>query len=64
MVERVAAHMISEKPLSVSVIDALEAGLTAIKIDEARRSRSVVDLTETWQRFDSALLRDPLRQSA
>jgi predicted dehydrogenase len=64
MVERVAAHMIGGKPLSVSVIDALEAGLTAIKIDEARRSRTVVDLTETWQRFDSERHPHPLRQIA
>ena len=41
MVERVAAHMLRGAPLPVSVVDALEAGLTAIKIDEARRSRTV-----------------------
>lgn len=39
--------------LPVDVMDALEAGLTAVKLDEARRSRSVLDLTETWQQFDS-----------
>ncbi len=39
--------------LPVSVLDALEAGLTAIKLDEARRTRSVIDLAETWQQFDS-----------
>ncbi|WP_029063022.1 Gfo/Idh/MocA family oxidoreductase [Labrenzia sp. DG1229] len=39
--------------LPVDVLDALEAGLTAIKLDEARRARSVLDLTETWQQFDS-----------
>ncbi|MDN3719204.1 hypothetical protein QW131_08205 [Roseibium salinum] len=39
--------------LPVSVLDALEAGLTAIKLDEARQTRSVLDLHETWQQFDS-----------
>jgi len=39
--------------LPVNVLDALEAGLTAIKLDEARTARSVLDLAEMWQRFDS-----------
>jgi predicted dehydrogenase len=55
MVERVGAHMLRGAPLPVSVVDALEAGLTAIKIDEARRSRTVVDLAETWKQFDTEL---------
>ena len=42
-------------PLPVSVVDALEAGLLAMTMDEARRTRSVIDLTATWQRFDAAL---------
>jgi hypothetical protein len=46
------------------VVDALEAGLTAIKIDEARRSRTVVDLTESWKRFDQGLRGDALQKSA
>ncbi|MCK7611562.1 Gfo/Idh/MocA family protein [Roseibium sediminicola] len=39
--------------LPVGVLDALEAGLTAIKLDEARRARAVLDLSDTWQQFDS-----------
>ncbi len=39
--------------LPVGLLDALEAGLTAIKLDEARLSRSVLDLADTWQQFDS-----------
>ncbi|RFB80325.1 Gfo/Idh/MocA family protein [Methylovirgula sp. 4M-Z18] len=54
MVKDIAAHLTTGAALPVSVIDALEAGLTAIKIDEARQSRSVIDLTETWKRFDAA----------
>jgi predicted dehydrogenase len=64
MVERVGAHMLRGAPLSVSVVDALEAGLTAIKIDEARRSRTVVDLAETWKQFDSELHGDAFKQGA
>jgi hypothetical protein len=51
-------------PLPVSVYDALEAGLTAIKIDEARRSRTMIDLTETWARFDAAKLGLPIATEA
>ncbi|RLV61097.1 gfo/Idh/MocA family oxidoreductase [Parashewanella curva] len=43
--------------LPVSIIDALEAGLTAIKIDEARKTGQVIDMTETWNKFDSYGLR-------
>ena len=57
MAADVLAHMIDGRPLPVSVVDALEAGLLAIKIDEARHSRQVVGLAETWQRFDAALAR-------
>jgi hypothetical protein len=36
-------------------VDALEAGLLALTMDEARRTRSVVDMAPTWKRFDAAL---------
>jgi hypothetical protein len=56
--ERMAAdicgHLRDGRALPVSVYDALEAGLTAIKIDDARRTRSLIDLTETWRMFDDA----------
>jgi len=51
----IARHMLEGVPLPVSVVDALEAGLLAMAMDEARRTRSVVDMTGTWQRFDAAL---------
>lgn len=47
------AHFETNAPLPVSVLDALEAGITAIKMDEARENGTVVDLTETWEKFDS-----------
>ncbi|RJF37507.1 Gfo/Idh/MocA family oxidoreductase [Pseudoalteromonas profundi] len=42
-------------PLPVSIVDALQAGLTAIKLDEARQTGSIIDMTETWKKFDSYL---------
>jgi predicted dehydrogenase len=46
-------YFINGGKLPVGVLDALEAGLTAIKLDEARHARSVIDLADTWQQFDS-----------
>jgi len=53
MAEEIVKHITMGTPLKVSVVDALEAGLTAIKIDEARKTRQVIDLTETWKKFDA-----------
>ncbi|WP_421724331.1 Gfo/Idh/MocA family protein [Bauldia sp.] len=53
MARDVAAYLADGTPLPVTVLDALVAGLTAIKMDEARQLRSVVDLRDTWQQFDS-----------
>lgn len=53
----IARHVRDGVPLPVSVIDALEAGLLALAMDEARRSRSVVDMAPIWRRFDAALAR-------
>ncbi|WP_448951354.1 Gfo/Idh/MocA family protein [Labrys neptuniae] len=55
MAADIGKHLIEGAPLPVSVVDALAAGLTAIKIDEARASRAVLDLTDSWRRFDEAL---------
>ena len=43
--------------LPVSPIDAIEAGISAMAIDEARLTGKVVDLTPTWARLDSFGLR-------
>jgi predicted dehydrogenase len=53
MVEDLVDHMKNGTPLPVSILDALEAGICAIKIDEARISQTVIDLTMTWEKFDS-----------
>ena len=55
MARDIAKHLVDGAPLPVSVINALEAGLLALAMDDARRSRSVVDMTRTWARFDAAL---------
>lgn len=55
MARDICRHLVDGAPLPVSVVDALEAGLLALTMDEARRARSVIDMTRTWQRFDAAL---------
>jgi predicted dehydrogenase len=53
MIADIFAHMREGAPLPVSILDGLAAGLTAIKLDEARQSRQVIDLTSMWARFDN-----------
>ncbi len=55
MAKDVTDHIRSGKPLPVSVVDALEAGLLALAIDEARRTGQVVDMRPIFERFDEAL---------
>lgn len=53
MARDISAHIFQGRPLPVSAVDALEAGLTAIKIDQARKSGGVISLAETWSKFDA-----------
>lgn len=53
MAEDLTRHFEKGEKLPVSVIDCLEAGLTALKIDESRAMGQVLDLTEIWARFDT-----------
>lgn len=55
MAEDILKHLIEGASLPVSVTDALEAGLLALTMDEAMRTKSVVDMSAIWQRFDAAL---------
>jgi predicted dehydrogenase len=58
MVRDIADHLGGgDKALPVSIVDAMEAGIAALMLDEARRSGQVVDLTETWARLDAFGLR-------
>ena len=53
MAAALAGHLQEGALLPVSVLDALEAGLTAIKLDESRATGQVVNMTDVWERFDS-----------
>lgn len=55
MAEDVVRHIKDGAPLPVSALDALEAGILAMAMDEARLTRKVVDLEPVWARFDAAL---------
>lgn len=58
MVDDIVAFLTGKTDsLPVGVVDALEAGLAAMAIDEARITGQIVDLTDTWTEFDSYGLR-------
>ncbi|MEF0939939.1 Gfo/Idh/MocA family protein [Rhizobium sp. BR 362] len=49
------AHVKTGAALPVSTLNALEAGILALSMDEARMKRTVVDLRPIWDQFDEAL---------
>lgn len=55
MAADVIAHVKSSAPLPVTAIDAMEAGILALAADEARRTRSLIDLRGIWDRLDHQL---------
>lgn len=55
MAAEVIAHVMHGGPLPVSPLDAMEAGILCMAMDDARMTRSVVDLRPVWDRFDEAL---------
>lgn len=56
MVDDLFAHYAGKLPdLPLTVTDALEAGVAALAMEQARASRQVVDLTPFWEQFDQAL---------
>jgi len=55
MAEEVIAHVMNAGPLPVSPLDAMEAGILAMAMDEAREKRTVIDLRPVLDRFDAAL---------
>lgn len=58
MVRDIVAHLRGEtETLPVGVVDALEAGLAAMALDQARISGETIDLTQTWAEFDGWGLR-------
>jgi predicted dehydrogenase len=58
MCRDLASYLRGETPsLPVSILDAMEAGLAAMALDEARVSGTVVDLSNTWAKLDAFGLR-------
>ncbi|RCW24914.1 putative dehydrogenase [Ciceribacter lividus] len=55
MAADVLAFVNEGRPQPVSAIDALEAGILALAMDEARLGRKVVDLAPVWTQFDACL---------
>jgi predicted dehydrogenase len=55
MAAGVVANVTQGAKPPVSPVDALEAGILAMAMDEARTTRQVVDLRPVWDRFDEAL---------
>ena len=45
------------RSLPVSILDAMEAGIAAIALDQAPGTGQILDLTEVWARRDSDGLR-------
>ena len=43
----------SNSTLPVNVLNCIEAGLVAMKIDEARTKNQIIDLNDTWNKLDS-----------
>ncbi|MNS84232.1 hypothetical protein D3C72_1180490 [compost metagenome] len=59
MAEDVIAHIVKGTPLPVSALDAIEAGILALAMDEARHGRKVIDLKPVWEEYDLALHGQP-----
>jgi predicted dehydrogenase len=58
MVRDIVAYLRGETAeLPVGIVDAMEAGIAALALDQARISGQMVDLTQTWAQFDSYGLR-------
>jgi len=56
MAAQVIAHTMHGGPLPVSPLDALEAGILALVMDDARRSKQVVDMRPIWDKYDNAFV--------
>jgi predicted dehydrogenase len=58
MVEDIVAFLRGElDQLPVGIVDALEAGIAALALDEARENGQVVDISPFWEEFDKFGLR-------
>lgn len=55
MAQEVMDHVLRGGPLPVSPQDAIEAGILALAMDEAREQRKLVDLAPVWEKLDRLL---------
>ena len=57
MLKDINYHLVNStsSALPVGVIDCMEAGIVAMKIDESRKSGKIIDLTSTWEQIDNFL---------
>jgi hypothetical protein len=55
MAHEVIDHVLHGGPLPVSPQDAIEAGILALAMDEAREQRKLVDLAPVWEKLDRLL---------
>ncbi len=56
MAKDINAHLIGGKfKLPVGVIECIEAGIVAMKLDESIKTNSIIDLTSTWNKLDNLL---------
>ena len=57
MLKDINNHLINSDSnnLPVGIIDCMEAGLVAMKIDESRKTGKIIDLTSTWKTIDDIL---------
>ena len=50
------SHLISDNfNLPVGVVECMEAGIVAMKLDESIKTNSIIDLTSTWNELDNLL---------
>ena len=57
MAAQVIAHTMRDVTLPVSPLDALEAGVLALVMDDARRSKQVVDMRPIWDKYDNSFVK-------
>ena len=56
MAKEINNHLLdNNNKLPVGIVECMEAGIIAMKIDEARINKKVIDLSETWERLDSII---------
>lgn len=53
MIEDIKRYLTEGVLLPVSIVDALRAGMLALKMDESRESNKLVDMNNVWSKFEN-----------